>query len=670
MSKNNPFESLEYIDIPLWVFDIETGRIPWSNRLGLEYWSAQSVSELSLRDMRGEMSGAVKQRLTQYTQDCHAYGTSFREYWTIYPNGVPQSAEIAFSPFRFEDDRPGLLIQLLCRKEEVTSGSLRSTQALMHTSAMISLYSSDLELIYSNPAARNVALRVDMPFSEHFVHLTDLELIQDALAVCGSCDIECEVQTLNGVVWHSMSIRLSRDSVTGENSINVSATDVTERRVAQQRALSLAYTDSLTGLPNRIALLGKLDDLIESRKQSQKKFALLYLDLDRFKLINDSLGHAVGDELLKTFASLLCNCLADSGVVGRLGGDEFLAVIKQFDDRQELVAMVQKILGVFSNPAIVAGHALRISPSIGVSIFPDDAADANNLLPHADLAMYAAKRSSQNFRFFEEHMEQVSTERLAIENDISIGLAQDQFELYYQPKIGKNSGQIVGAEALIRWNHPTRGMVSPDDFISVAEETGLIVDVGHWVLQRACVDQVQWEKAGFHIPVAINISPLQFLSTNFVRDVRSVFKSSGTNPAMIDLEITESVLIGDKDHVLKIMDELHDYGVKFSIDDFGTGYSNLAYLQKYPLDSLKIDKAFLDDITDTALLELILGMANILNLKVVAEGVETIEQVEWLLAHDCDELQGYYFSKPVPLQQLMGLLESCCCDQALFKKLA
>ncbi len=649
------YKTLSFVEAPLWVFDIATGTIPWANKKGLEYWCADNPEELANRNMLHDISTNVHKRLTQYTTDCAKHDTTFKEYWTIYPDGAPRSAEVVFSPFVLDNGREALLVQLLYEDVATSSDSVRSTQALMHTTVMISLYDADLELIYSNPAARAIAQQVHMSLPDLLVHSSDLEIIMRALEEAGHCEIECEVKTLHGVVWHAMSFALSPDAKSGRESILLSSTDVTERRMAQKQALKLAYTDSLTDLPNRIAVINKLEDLLKNRKDSKTPFSLLFIDLDRFKLVNDSLGHTVGDQLLVKFAKILKENTDDGEFVGRLSGDEFVVICTKTEAHSEQISSVRNILDACTNSVLINGHMLRITPSIGIANFPEHGTCVSTILPHADLAMYTAKRLPEHYAFYETVMEHESKNKLSIENDIVVGIQQKQFELCYQPKVSAKTGEIVGAEVLVRWNHPVKGLVSPADFIPVAEETGLIVELGYWILKKASADQVLWEKAGFNLPVSINISPKQFLSTDFSDSIIKVFNDNNTNPEMIELEITESVLIGDKDFVLNIMDELHAHGVMFSIDDFGTGYSNLAYLKKYPLDSLKIDKAFIDDISDTALLEIILSMAKILNLHVVAEGVETSEQVRWLAEHDCDEIQGYFFSKPVPLPDLMRL---------------
>ena len=658
LKPDSRLEALDFIEVPLWIFDVDQCRIPWANSHGLRFWGARSTDELASRDMSIDMSISVKKRLSQYQTDCAIHQLSYKEFWTVYPKGTPRSAEAVFSPYRLPDNRNALLIQLLFEDVEVTSSSLHSTQALMHTSSMISLYGPDLELKYSNPAARSVAVGDSVSLSDQLVHSEDIERIAADLESEGHCEIECEVDTIEGRVWHALSIQLSPDSVNGETSILVSATDVTERRQAQQQALRLAYTDSLTGLRNRIALLEEVDELIRARVESQAQFAILFLDLDRFKLINDSLGHSVGDELLIHFSETLRACIKEEDVVARLGGDEFVVLIRDFEERSDLVHIVNRILERTSHSVVISGHKLRIVPSTGISVFPDHGDNITSLLQHADLAMYAVKGSSDRYQFFEPEMGRFSRDRLALENDLATALENGQFELYYQPKISAETGCIAGVEALVRWNHPERGLVSPLDFIPVAEETGMIIAMGLWVLQRACLDQVSWQKHNIHIPVSINISPKQMLTLDFAESVIAAIEQAGNDATMIELEITESVLIEDQEFVLGIMHELHDFGVKFSIDDFGTGYSNLAYLQRYPLDTLKVDKSFLRNTNDTALLEIILGMAKILRLKIVGEGVETLDQARLLIENECDELQGFFFSKPLPYARLVDFIEN------------
>lgn len=646
---NDALEPLSCLHIPVWIFDVEHCCIAWANSRGLEFWGATSLDELTHRDMSLGMSASVHKRLQQYLEDCTLQGQSYNEHWTVYPNDEPQTAEVVFSPFTLSDGRHALLIHLLYENKEEESGTLHSTQALLHTSAMISLYTEDFELLYSNPAARSVAIRESMPFYEQLVDSSNLDKICKALDQQGFYEIECLVNTQQGRVWHAMSIQVSIDSVSGGKSLLVSATDITARRKAQEEAICQAAMDSLTGLLNRTALLDNMTDQIEHCRINSGKVAIIFLDLDRFKLVNDTLGHLVGDELLKACARRLRQCVSSGDIVARQGGDEFVVMLTNLTDREMAKQIADRIYQKVSNPVVVSGHKLRITPSMGVSFFPDDGTDTTTLMQHADLAMYAAKESDDGIQLYDAKMGEKIKYRLALENDLANAIDEEQFELHYQPKIGTAGGEITGVEALIRWVHPQRGMVSPDDFIPIAEETGMIIQIGQWITQQAIRDQNIWHDQGFDIPVSINISPKQFLSADFSDDVKQALELSRCELGCLELEITESVLIIDQAQILTIMHELNEVGVRFSLDDFGTGYSNLAYLQKYPLDCLKIDRAFLKDIEETALLELILGMGKIMGLRVVAEGVETEEQIRWLHAHGCDELQGYYFSKPRPL---------------------
>jgi len=647
IAKDSRLDHLGFLRAPVWIFDVDNLCIAWANKSGLDFWKAKSLEDLKSRDMSEGMSASVHQRLLQYQNDCNSNNQSFDEHWTVYPNDKPQTAEVVFSPYTLEDGRAALMIHLLYENDEADSDTLHSTQALMHTSAMISLYGSDWQLIYSNPAARSVAAREQMSLHEQLVNRSDIEIIKQELEETGTSDMECLVCTSSGLAWHSMNFQISPDPVTGDYSILVSCIDVTAKRLAQQEALRQAQTDSLTGLPNRVALMQSIEEQIEESNKGITQFAILLLDLDRFKLVNDSLGHALGDQLLQAFATRLVSLVPEPNLVARLGGDEFVVLLKHVDNRDQIVDFTDILLTKLNDPIEFSEHKLRITPSVGICTYPKDGFSTTELMQHADIAMDAAKTLNDGYRFFEPRMDRISKDRLTLETDLANAIEKNEFELHYQAKIAAATGEVTGVEALVRWKHPTRGRISPIEFITIAEETGMIVPVGRWVMKQAMLDQANWQAQGYDVPVSINISPKQFLSVNFVDHVKQVMKEAGTKPGMIDFEITESVLIVDQDEVLNIMHELNEHGVAFSLDDFGTGYSNLAYLQKYPLDALKIDRSFLRDMNDTALLELVLGMGKIMGLRVVAEGVETIQQINWLRAHECDELQGFFFSKPV-----------------------
>jgi diguanylate cyclase (GGDEF)-like protein len=659
---------LEKIGIPVWVFDVDNSRIVWSNQGGLDHWKAASVEELRERDLSVDMSPTVRKRLLQYQEDCCDEGITFSEDWTLYPDGVPQTSRVEFCHHELEDGRAGLLVQIIGEISETTSTTLHSAQALLHTSAMIQLYDHELIRLYTNPAARSVVVPGGNSLANFIKNQSDLEEIQLQLSTHRSCDVEFEVNTVDGVRWHALNIQESPDPVTGNKTLLVSSTDVTDRRIAQAHALSQAHTDSLTGLPNRVALLEKMHNQLAVCADHSLYFSVLFLDLDRFKLVNDSLGHSVGDALLVAVANKLRTAAGDMATVARLSGDEFVIVTRDHDTADaELATRNQVIQGIFRHTAgssCIDGHTLRVSPSIGISRYPSDGQTATALLQNADIAMYAAKSAGCGHRTYEQGMNQSTLDRLALETDLALALESDQFVLYYQPKIDCKTFAVSGVEALIRWDHPAKGMISPFDFIPVAEETGMIFQIGEWVMRQAMRDQVRWKAAGHDISVAINISPKQFMANDLAERIDRSIADTGVDPECLNIEVTESMLIVDETYVYDLLNSLSRKGIKISIDDFGTGYSNLANLQKYPVSCLKIDRNFVNA-KETALLEIILEMGNKLGMAVVAEGVETMDQIRWLRKHQCDELQGFFFSKPLPFDELTDFMAAHHTDRFL-----
>jgi len=652
---------LEMIGIPVWVFDVDHSRIPWSNKAGLEHWKATSQNELRARDLSRDMSPTVKKRLLQYREDCFKANKTFSEDWTLYPNGVPQSSRATFCYIELEDGRAGLLVQILGEISELSSTTLHSAQALLHTSAMIQLFDHNFCLVYSNPAARSVAVSGNDTLQSMLKNTTDFEEINAQLSSHRSCDVEFEVNTNDGVRWHALNIQESPDPVTGKRTLLVSSTDVTDRRLAQAEAWSQAYSDSLTGLPNRAAMLEKLHYQMLFCTENSLHFFVLFLDLDRFKLVNDSLGHSVGDALLVAVANKLREATGKNAFVARLSGDEFVVIGEYCNSHKAEVTarveIVNNILALTSGSLTIEGHTLRVSPSIGVARFPEDGDSVTELLQKADVAMYAAKSAGCGVKSFEQGMNQCNVDRLALENDLAVAVESSQLVLYYQPKINCETFTVSGVEALIRWVHPERGMISPLDFIPVAEETGMIFQIGEWVMRQAMSDQVRWKTDGHDISVAINISPKQFMANDLAERIERSIIDTGVDPQCLNIEVTESMLIVDETYVYELLNSLSRKGIKISIDDFGTGYSNLANLQKYPVSCLKIDRSFVN-VKKTALLEIILEMGSKLGMSVVAEGVETLDQVLWLQKHRCDELQGFYFSKPLPFEEITEFFNS------------
>jgi diguanylate cyclase (GGDEF)-like protein len=433
-----------------------------------------------------------------------------------------------------------------------------------------------------------------------------------------------------------------------------------------QRVEYLAYHDGLTGLPNRSMFSKALGQSISEAHRYDRRLAVAFLDLDRFKQINDTLGHEAGDQLLKEVATRLKGCVRESDTVARLGGDEFVVLLPQLEDERYAAIVAQKILTAAARPFSLMGQEFRVTASIGISTYPQDGLDEQTLTKNADIAMYQAKAEGKNnFQFYSEKLNANSLERLTLESSLRHALERSEFRLHYQAKRDIASGRVTGMEALLRWEHPDLGTVAPMQFIPVAEETGLIVPIGKWVLRTVCLQNIAWQKQGLPaLSIAVNMTARQFLDERLLNDVASILAETGMAPQLLEIELNESLLIHDVENTTRILTGLKAIGVRIAVDDFGTGYSSLAMLQRFPLDTIKIDRSLMRDFLgtkdDTGLADAIIAMGKSLSLTVVAQGVETKEQAEHLRLHACDELQGFYFKRPLPVDEFTQLLR----DQA------
>lgn len=429
--------------------------------------------------------------------------------------------------------------------------------------------------------------------------------------------------------------------------------DVSVSRAMSSKMSHMAQHDTLTGLPNRVMLTERLTQAIGLAQRLHKQLGIMYLDLDLFKHVNDSLGHKIGDLLLQSVAKRLVNSVRATDIVCRQGGDEFVILLVNLEHSQDAARVAGNLLAAFSSPHTIEGHLIYVTLSIGISVFPDDSTTVDGIMQNADVAMYHAKNSGRNnFQFFKDEMNQLAVRRLFVINGLRRALKKQEFELYYQPKFNLASGQASGMEALIRWNDPKLGLVYPQHFIEIAEECGLIVPMGQWILVEACRQVQRWQDAGLDVvPVAINVSAVEFRHKNFLAGVASALEKTGLNPAFLELELTESVLMSDAESSAEVLDALKLMGVSLAIDDFGTGYSSLNYLKRFPINTLKIDQTFVRDVTTSTdgatIVSAVIGMGKNLNQKVIAEGVETEQQLAFLKTRNCDEAQGYLFSYPL-----------------------
>lgn len=444
--------------------------------------------------------------------------------------------------------------------------------------------------------------------------------------------------------------------------------DITERNRAQSALYSLAHHDILTGLPNRVLLEDRLVQAKALANRQQTGFSVLFMDLDRFKIINDTLGHAIGDELLRLVATRLQRTLRETDTVARIGGDEFIILLANTTSKEDVASLADKIMKSLSLPFHLRDHELFITTSLGGCIYPDDDRDTEAMMKKADIAMYHAKALGRNnFQFYDIQMDQNASRRFVISNSLRKGLENNEFKLFYQPKVDVTSGRIVAMEALVRWQHPELGLLSPLEFIQLAEENGLIVQLGEWVLREACTQNIHWHEEGItDLRVAVNLSGYQLQHKDLLASITKILAETGMSPDNLEFEITESVIMQNPDFAVAVLSAITEQGIHISIDDFGTGYSSLAHLKRFSVNTLKIDKSFVRDVnlssTDAAIATAIIAMGNSLNLNVIAEGVETQAQYDFLRENKCGQVQGFLFSRPLPSDEFLRVLKQNLVD--------
>ncbi|MGA8089253.1 MAG: EAL domain-containing protein [Terracidiphilus sp.] len=491
------------------------------------------------------------------------------------------------------------------------------------------------------------AKRITSQFHRHFDEDSIVEKAQIR-------NTECKFQRRDGSWrWVLVNIRLANHADASRTSFEAGLVDITDRKTAEDQVQYLAYYDSLTGLPNRALLKDRVVNALAGAVRRNEKVAILFLDLDRFKIINDSLGHSYGDLLLTEVAMRLKRLARKEDTAARVGGDEFLIVLTAVKDEADVAITAERIGRELENEFVILGHTFKVTCSIGISIFPEHGLDEEVLIKNADAAMYCAKDSGRyTYRFFTDEMNAQVLERLVLENELRTALEKRELFMMYQPQIDVITRKIIGFELLLRWQHPREGLVPPNRFIPVAENSGLIIPIGEWALRTSCAQTRAWQDAGLSVPfIAVNVSAIQFRQEGFCDLVRAVLHDTGLAPECLELELTESLLLASGNSIFALLEELKSMGVKLAIDDFGTGYSSLSYLRQFPVGKLKIDGSFIKNVErnpdDAAITSAIIDMGKALNLKVIAECVETETQMLFLEARGCNEVQGYFFSKPL-----------------------
>lgn len=634
------------LEAAIWIFDIDHSRVAFANPAACHLWQADTEENLCARDLATDMTPTVAKRLKQYQSDFLQSDVTFTELWTLYPNGEPQSVMVMFRGFRLDDGRMAMQCEALGSSEDQPE-NLRSAEALLHTDVLITLFSKEGPPLYLNPAARNAFAAPLHRFEDLMVDPRDHDRAMMKIAAHGEHRLVAKLLTVAGVRWFDLSIKSCSDAVTGQPAMLLTAIDVSELKEARDTARHLANRDQLTDLYNRSYLQTYLSKL--ENTGSAQGCTVVFFDVDRFKLINDRIGHEAGDTVLRHIANRAREVLRSDDVLARLGGDEFVVIIKGGSSKASLELQMERLRREISKPIQHDKTRIDVTISIGIADYTHETDSFSAVMRQADIALYASKQGGRNqITFYDSEMGNAALARDEIEVALKQAVRVNEFVLHYQPRLDIASGKIVGAEGLVRWQHPQKGMVMPDSFIPICEETGLIDELGRIVLETGCKQAIAWKRAGLDMALSLNVSPRQFGDPGFLKTLKDLAALPDFPHGKIELEITETVLIGEHNHIAEKLCAIADIGYRIAIDDFGTGYSNLSYISRFPLTCLKIDRSFIDQLPASGpIVQLILTLGQQIGATVVSEGVETQDQLDWLSAHHCQEAQGYLITAPL-----------------------
>lgn len=654
----DPFGLARRLRTAVWVYDTDRQRIAYANDAACDVWGAESEAALQARDLSIGMSKMVENRLQQFQSDFVERDARFVETWTLHPNGTPVTLDVVYTGFRLPDGRMAMMCETLGAPAERPE-TLRSAEALLHTDVVIALFTSNGDPLYQNTAARAVFDSTDTRFKEIFANPHDFAELQREWVTNGAGRGVMRIRTSKGELWFDLSVKQCLDAATGEPALSVTGFDVTELKNTRDKAHYLAARDQLTGCYNRFYIQNRMAEIKESTREMD--YAVLFLDVDHFKAVNDTFGHEAGDTVLRTVADRLRGQVGVDDIVARMGGDEFVVLLRRVSSERELLKSLGELQASLHQPIEFGELRLDVTTSIGSTLIAGNSdADWSDVFKEADLALYHSKRAGRDqFTIYDDSIGANAIERNWLEAEIMRAIQSEAFCLHYQPRIDLKTHKVVCVEALLRWNHPERGYISPGVFIPVCEDMGVIDQVGIQVFEAACRQLTVWHRSGFDVRLAINVSPKQFQHEDFIDLCAQTAADPDVPISKVELEITETSLVGDDEQVAERISRINDLGFKIALDDFGTGYSNLAHISRFAVDCIKIDTSFTAQLPESGpLIRLIFALAKQINASIVAEGVETVEQLDWLNDRGCDQVQGFLFSKAVAPDQLEIVCEN------------